>query len=314
MGFTVPAVHYSALATQPPELTTSKSQHSISNTTNVRFKLNEIFKKLFNDDNHSKPTIPIGTDKQIQLLEITEKENDTSIVIKSPANNNSGHRTLIGQVSPRSPSSSIEPLERLPFTEPYFSSASKSEQIPFELSAYHKNCTRQEIKFNNKPSNSTTTLPELSSTEDRIGLKYASQRNAFNGIRSSYVQQQQTPHLRRLHSKSKIRPISNEPKPSISSSIAHRIELLKQSMHNHQLEVHQLKSNPTESSSSTLDTIHKQTQTTNTQLKSSEIHHIHHHHIYSSSLSSLPWRTYLSILGTIAIMFFLLIQFISIHF
>ncbi len=144
MGFTVPAVHYSALATQPPELATSKSQHSITTTANVRFKLSEIFKKLLNDDNHSKPTIPIGTDKQIQLPEITEKDNDTSIVIKNPANNNSGHRTSIGQVSLRSPSSSIEPLERLPFTEPYFSSTPKSGQIPFELSAYHKNCIRQE--------------------------------------------------------------------------------------------------------------------------------------------------------------------------
>ncbi len=160
-------------------------------------------------------------------------------------------------------------------------------------------------------------MPVLSSIEDRIGLKYASQRNALttsHGIRSSYVQQQQTQHLRRLHSKSKLRPISNEPKPSISSSIAHRIELLKQAMHNHQLEVHQLKTLPIDASSSIIDTIHKQTQTNNTQSKSSEIHHIHHHHIYSSSIFSIPWRTYLSILGTFAIMFFLLIQFITISF
>jgi hypothetical protein len=160
-------------------------------------------------------------------------------------------------------------------------------------------------------------LPELSSIEDRIGLKYASQRNTLttnHGIRSSYVHQQQTQHLRRLHSKSKIRPISNESKPSISSSIAHRIELLKQAMHNHQLEVHPSKSLPIKSSSSIIDTIHKQTQTNNTQLKSSEIHHIHHHHIYSSSIFSIPWRTYLSILGTLTFVFLLLMQFITISF
>jgi hypothetical protein len=146
MGFTVPAVHYSALATLPPELTTSKSQHSIPNTASVRFKLSQIFKKLLNDDIHSKQTM----EKQIQLPEISEKENDTSIVIKNPANNNSGHRTSIGQGLPKSTSSSAEPLERLPFTEPYFSMTPKNEQIPFELSTYHKNCIRQEKYIDQK--------------------------------------------------------------------------------------------------------------------------------------------------------------------
>jgi hypothetical protein len=168
-------------------------------------------------------------------------------------------------------------------------------------------------------------------------LQYASQKNAIttsHGIRSLYTQQQ-TQRLRRLHSKSKIRPISNEtktssltlqkkstPSSSISTSIAHRIELLKKSMHNHQLEVHHLKSekltpapSPIQSSSHPLiDTIHKQTQTNNNPLKSSEIHHIHHHHIHSSSISSLEWRTYLSIIGTFSVIFLLLIELITIIF
>lgn len=152
--------------------------------------------------------------------------------------------------------------------------------------------------------------------EDRIGLQYATQRNSptpNHPIRSSYTQ-----HLRRLQSKSKIRPMAtNETKPPspISSSIAHRIELLKQAMNNHQLEIHSSKSSSTEPNSSPVfESIHKQTQTANSPLKSSEVHHIHHHHIYPSSFLSIPWRTYLSILGTITMIFFLLIQFITINF
>jgi len=167
-------------------------------------------------------------------------------------------------------------------------------------------------------------LPISASIENRIGLQYASIKNPIatnHGIRSSYPQQQ-TQHLRRLHSKSKVRPISNETKPSssISSSIAHRIELLKKAMHNHQLEVHHLKSeksSPIKSSSSShslIDSIHKQTQTKDNQLKSSEIHHIHHHHIHSSSFLSIEWRTYLSIIGIVFIIFLLLIELITINF
>jgi len=176
-------------------------------------------------------------------------------------------------------------------------------------------------------------LPVSASIENRIGLQYASQRNTIatsHGIRSSYVQQQ-TQRLRRLHSKSNVRPISSETKTSsltsqkkstpsslISSSIAHRIELLKKAMHNHQLEVHHLKSEKSpsiESSSHPLiDIIHKQTQTNNNPLKSSEIHHIHHHHIHSSSFLSIEWRTYLSIIGTFSIIFLLLIELTTIIF
>lgn len=173
MGFTVPAVHYSALATLPPELTTSKSQHSIKHTANVRFKLSQIFKKLLNDDIPNKQTISTETKKQIQLPEITEKENDTSTVIKNPANNNSGHRTFIGQGPPRSTPSSIEPLERLPFSEPYFSITPKNEQIPFELSAYHKHCIRQEKYIDQKQYH-----PESSSIKENCSdlTNYRSQK------------------------------------------------------------------------------------------------------------------------------------------
>ena len=162
------------------------------------------------------------------------------------------------------------------------------------------------MKFNEK---TFATLPKQLSIEDQIGFKYASQRNISSTTNRSSYAQQQTQHLRRLHSKSRIRPICNEPKTSssVSSSIAHRIELLKQAMHNHQLEVHLPKS----SSSSIIDPIHKYTQTNDSQSKSSEIHHIHHHHIYPSNM---PWRTYLSILGTIALLFLLLFQFITISF
>ena len=183
-------------------------------------------------------------------------------------------------------------------------------------------------KLDNKKSSSTTTLPASSSLENRIGLQYASRRNTVTNShsnRSSYTQR-----LRRLHSKSKVRSIPNETKTSsvtykksfppaiISSSIAHRIELLKQAMHNNQLELHQWKSektSPVESSSHpSNDTINRQTQTNENQSKSSEIHHIHHHNIHSSSFLSLEWRTYLSIIGTLSIIFLLLIELTTIIF
>ncbi len=176
-------------------------------------------------------------------------------------------------------------------------------------------------------------MPVSSSLENRIGLQYASRKDTVtnsHSIRSSYAQQQ-TQRLRRLHSKSKARPISSETKNSsgiqhkksfspsiISSSIAHRIELLKQAMHNNQLEFrHQRseKTSPIESSfHPSIDTINKQTQTKDNQSKSSDIHHIHHHHIYSSSFLSIEWRTYLSIIGTLSIIFLLLIELTTIIF
>lgn len=147
-------------------------------------------------------------------------------------------------------------------------------------------------------------------------MQYATQRNhstTNHTYRSAHIPQQ-SQHLRRLQSRSKIRPItSNEIKAPTSSSIAHRIELLKQAMHNHQLEMHSSKPSSS-SSSSPLESIHKQTQTTDKSLKSPEVHHIHHHHIYSSSLLNMPWRSYLSIVVTMTMIFFLLFQFITIHF
>ena len=184
------------------------------------------------------------------------------------------------------------------------------------------------IKFSTKKSNSTTTLPISTSIENHIGLKYASQKNSIiinHANRSSHIQQQ-TQRLRRLHSKSKIRPISNETKSSIltsrsssiSTSIAQRIELLKKSMHNPELEIHKNKNEQVASSSSSplTDSINKQTQTNSSSsssnaLKSSEIHHIHHHHIYPSSIE---WRTYLSIFGTFSIIFLLLLQLTTLIF
>lgn len=143
-------------------------------------------------------------------------------------------------------------------------------------------------------------------------MQYATQKNHFttnHTYRSAHIPQQPQ-HLRRLQSKSKIRSnTNNETKTSTSSSIAHRIELLKQAMHNHQLEMHSSKS-----SSPPFESIHKQTQTTDTLLKSSEVHHIHYHHIYSSSLFNMPWRSYLSIIVTMTMIFVLLFQFITIHF
>jgi hypothetical protein len=82
-------------------------------------------------------------------------------------------------------------------------------------------------------------------------------------------------------------------------------------MHNNQLELHQWKS---EKPSSVIDPIHRQTQTNNNQSKASEIHHIHHHHIHSSSYLSIQWRTCLSIIGTLSILFLFLIELTTIIF
>lgn len=129
MGLTVPAVHYSALASLPPDFVSSISQQCIQYTPNVRLKLNQIFKKLLNHDPHSEPTI-------ISSEMIEEKENN-------PNNNNSDDRPFLSQTSTKSSSSGNELLERLPFTEPYFSTM-KTEQTPSELSIYHKHCIQQE--------------------------------------------------------------------------------------------------------------------------------------------------------------------------
>lgn len=154
MGFTVPAVQYSALATLPPELTSSKSQHSIAHTTNVRVILNQILKKLLNNNNniiHNEQTITTELYNKIPVdlsENIDNKENDVSIVSKTPNDNSSGHQISIEKEPMKSiPSSLIEPLERLPFSEPYLS---KPRRIPLELSTYHKHCIHQEKYIDQK--------------------------------------------------------------------------------------------------------------------------------------------------------------------
>ena len=158
MGFTVPAVHYSALATLPPGLTTSKSQQSFKHTTTIQFKLNQIFKKFINNDIHNQL---IGPSKPVlQSPETIEKENDNLLtVVKNPNNNNSGNRTITGQESLKVGSSLIEPSERIPFTEPYDSIPTKKEKYPLELSAYHKHCIHQQKyiaqkQYQHEPSSS----------------------------------------------------------------------------------------------------------------------------------------------------------------
>ena len=146
MGFTVPAVHYSALATLPPELTSSKSQYSINNTPTVRVLLSELFKKLLNNNNiHNeiKEQIQLST-TSAHLSENIDKENNIGSVIKNPNNNNSGNQIPITEESSKSIPILIESSERLPFTEPYCSLKPKTEKIPFELSTYHKHCIRQQ--------------------------------------------------------------------------------------------------------------------------------------------------------------------------
>ena len=128
MGLTVPAVHYSALASLPPDFASSISQH----TPSLRLKLNQIFKKLLNHDLHHEQTMATET--------IEEKENGQSVVLNNPNNNNSDERTFLTQTSTKSLN---EPSERLPFTEPYLTTP-KIEQPPFESSLYHKHCLRQE--------------------------------------------------------------------------------------------------------------------------------------------------------------------------
>ena len=187
-----------------------------------------------------------------------------------------------------------------------------------------QNAQECQNQVNQQKSNLTKTLSVSTSVENHIGLKYASRRNIVtnkHSIRSSYEQQQQTQHLRRLQSKLRIhsrnvndrKSISEKnlvPRTFVSSSIAHRIELLKQAMHNNQVEFHSSKSHKSSTIqlSSYSSLIDKETQTNDNQLKSSDIYHIHHH-IHSSSIE---WRTYLSIMGTILIIFLLLIQLITI--
>ena len=302
MVFTAPAVHYSALATQPPDLKLSKSQQSIRYATNVQFQLSRILKRwLYND--HSTRKVPgehIHLSKNTPPVPRIEGE-------RNPNNNNSEHKTNTQQESINSLRSFIEPDERVPFTEPYTSMLLKDDKSSrTELSTYHKLCNSPE-----KDTEQTKCHSTSSSIENCIGFQYASRKNSLtNGL---CTRSQQGTRLRRLHSKPKIRSNSNPNKNlPISSSIAHRIELLKQAMHNHELEFHQSKSEKSSSdefssSPSVISKTNKQTQT------NSEVHHIHHHHIHSSSMLSIEWRTYLSLIVTVILVILLLMQFLTIN-
>ncbi|CAF3379828.1 unnamed protein product [Rotaria socialis] len=375
MALHTPAFHRATLTTIPLELTSSKSRQSIKHIGSVRCKMSRIFKKMLNSDTAIRSEIkePLQLPKpNIHLSETTADNNDTntSTLVENPENDKS--------------SNNLEPFERLPFTEPCFSLSSNDENVPVELSTYHKHCIHQEkhmdknqyhhealsakqttcsqlnssksvpikekcpdlvnyrlqnankptdqITVNNKRNNSTAALPVSSSVENRIGLQYASRKNTITNsqsLRSFYAPQ----YLRRLRSKPKIRQILNEtktstltsknqssPLSSVSSSIAHRIELLKQAMHNNQLEFHQSKLDkisPIDLSSHPLmHKLNKETQTNanDKHLNSPECHHIHHHHIHSSSLLPIEWRTHFSIIGTLSIIFLLLIELITVIF
>ncbi|CAF0901738.1 unnamed protein product [Adineta ricciae] len=321
MVFTAPAVHYSALATQPPDLKLSKSQQSIRYATNVRFRLSRILQRWFYNDHSTRAAL----EEHIHLSESTSPVSQTEGK-GNPNNNNSEHKTNTQQESTKSVRSCIEPDERVPFTEPYTSMLLKDDKSPrMELPIYHRQCNSSErdteqMKYRNsvEPQHSSNraitsaTISSISSSiENCIGFQYASRKNSLaNG---PCTRSQQGTRLRRLHSKPKIRSNSNLNKnPPISSSIAHRIELLKQAMHNHELDFQQPKSeksSPSEFSSSLSITnkMNKQTQT------NSEVHHIHHHHIHSSSMFSIEWRTYLSLIATIILVILLFMQFVTIN-
>jgi len=175
MVFMAPAVHYSAL-----EPTLSRSQQSIKHTASIRFKLSRIFKRLLSQDIHNEHKITTEIEEHIQLPKITlhltenkEKDNDnnTSIVVKNPNTNNSGTGISTGQESTRSMPSLIDTLERVPFTEPYFSITPKNEKFPhFELSAYHKHCIHQQKYIDQKQYHHDSSIkssplnPSLSSS------------------------------------------------------------------------------------------------------------------------------------------------------
>ncbi|CAF0962160.1 unnamed protein product [Adineta ricciae] len=318
MVFTAPAVHYSALATQPPDLKLSKSQHSIRYATNVRFRLSRILQRWLYNDHSSRAPL----EEHIHLSENTSPVSQTEGK-GNPNNNNSEHKTNAQQESTNSIRSFIEPEERVPFTEPYTSMLLKDDKsLRTELSVYRRQCNSSErdteqTKRRNSveprhSSNRAITCATISSTsssiENCIGFQYASRKNSLTN--GPCTRSQQGTRLRRLHSKPKIRSNSNLNKnPLISSSIAHRIELLKQAMHNQELDFQQPKSSSDEfsSSPSAINKTNKQTQT------NSEVHHIHHHHIHSSSMFSIEWRTYLSLIATIILVILLFMQFVAIN-
>ena len=140
----------------------------------------------------------------------------------------------------------------------------------------------------------------------------------------------QSSRLRRLQSKSKVRPVSSSDNKtlvstksathaahkrssvcpsSISSSIAHRIELLKQAMqHGHETHLDEKAAPLTPAT----DTINRETQTSENLSKYSEMHYILHHHLHSASILSLQWRSLLSMLVALGLIFLFVLEILTI--
>jgi hypothetical protein len=151
MVFVAPAVHYSALTTVLAEPSTWKSQATIPHTASVRHKLNQMFKRLLHsDDLHERATFskreqptPFSTTKSHSDRKTDEARMDDLTSMGKKVISDHQH-TSVEEVSTTSVSALMGPLERLPFTEPYFSVTSNNENHPFDLSAYHKHCIHQE--------------------------------------------------------------------------------------------------------------------------------------------------------------------------
>ena len=158
MVFTAPAVHYSALATLPLELPSSKCHHSTKQTDNIRLKLNRIFKKILDKDTHHEQTTEneINNEKILYSSITDEKHDDDNIltIVKKSTND------ITKQETQECVRSLTEPFECLPFTESY---NSKTDKFPLDLPTYHKNCIHQQKSLDYKQdqdqsSSSITTI------------------------------------------------------------------------------------------------------------------------------------------------------------
>lgn len=113
MGFTAPAIHYSSFSTLPLDLSSVKPA---SHSTNIQSKINHLLTKFLSSDMTNQEKIP---------TEIKEN-NPSSMMV---------HNNSTRQIS------TSTSFERLPFTEPYASTAPKVEKRLFASSAYQKHCT-----------------------------------------------------------------------------------------------------------------------------------------------------------------------------
>lgn len=152
MGFTAPAIHYSALSTLPLDLSAAKSSHS----TNIQSKINHLLTKFLSSD------ISHGQVIETKSPEIKESNPSPTIINENPNNNNSEH-----QVS--TPTS----VERLPFTEPYVSTTPKIEKRTFEFSSYHKHCTT-------RPQRLSSSVPANQETRSKFPARKTLVREIFS--------------------------------------------------------------------------------------------------------------------------------------